>query len=577
MLPPVISVPSSQISYQEQRPLIEIAGGAHANAAAPQMVAPSALDQSAVAARLNMLLLSGRERMAENLAMLAEVFGSAIDVTRKEGESSLAFAMRLAEAIAALPLSQRVKLEGQLARALSGAQLRMLLAALKNPEGADAAKLSMLIELARTAERDLAARSVVTSYRQNAAEAKSEAHNPPSAARTASPATAAEQLTAPDATETATTPAPLPMPEAENTATPATAAAKPALKSDVAAPEANAPKTALSEGADEAQEQAADAPEEMLDLPEDVELATTSASPERLIAERSDAHGLQVLLQRSFAAELPTPSAEELTQAEPATDPAPHAEAELDLETASTEREMPQAALSDMEEYSPRSELRRATDTAKSIDRPQTTLLVLKGWQEVDSLLHLVPEDQSQAPGRALVAQAIQAAGVKDMDGLTASSHEPAQPEAMEQKRRGASEAGIWPEEPIDSMDRDGPTQRSFPETILSQWRALEDQFSALRPPFDLPDSAVLPVVSYLFADEAEEEATSEKPRRRDDEEPADQQASGERGEGGNQQRQRDEEPAAETTEDVAADMPSGISADAERANDLYWRMAGWS
>ena len=152
MLPPVISVPSSQISYQEQRPLIEIAGGAHANAAAPQMVAPSALDQSAVAARLNMLLLSGRERMAENLAMLAEVFGSAIGVTRKEGESSLAFAMRLAEAIAALPLSQRVKLEGQLARALSGAQLRMLLAALKNPEGADAAKLSMLIELARTAE-----------------------------------------------------------------------------------------------------------------------------------------------------------------------------------------------------------------------------------------------------------------------------------------------------------------------------------------------------------------------------------------------------------------------------------------
>ncbi len=211
------------------------------------------------------------------------------------------------------------------------------------------------------------------------------------------------------------------------------------------------------------------------------------------------------------------------------------------------------------------------------MDRPQTTLLVLKGWQEVESLPPLPLDDASQAPGRTLVAQAIQAAGGKDLDGTGASIHEHSEAEALEQNRRASTEAGSWQDESIDTIDRDGPAQRSFPETILSQWRALEEQFSALRPPVDLPDSAVLPVVSYLFADEAEEETAAEKPRRRDDEDAEEQQASGEQGEGRERQRQQAEEPAAEGTEEVAADMPSGISADAERANDLYWRMAGWS
>lgn len=579
MLPPVISVPSSQISYQEQRPLIEIAGGGHANAAAPQTVAPSALEQSAVAGRLNMLLLSGRERMAENLAMLAEIFGAAIGVTRKQGESSLAFAQRLAEAIAALPLPQRIKLEGQLARVLSGAQLRMLLAALHNPDGADAAKLSMLIELARTAERDLAARSVVTSYRQNAAEAKSEPQDQPSHGKAASPAVAAEQPSTADGAEPATTAAALPMPGAEQSAadpTPAPAQ-KAAPGQEAASPEAKVAKPDLSENAVEPQEEAADAPAEMADGSNDGELATASASPERLIAERSDAHGLQVLLQRSFAAELPASAAEEPAQPASSADAKSTIHADEQLEAPSADEEMPRANLSDEEEYSPRSELRRATDTAKPMDRPQTTLLVLKGWQEVESLPPLPLDDTAQAPGRTLVAQAIQAAGGKDLDGTGASIHDHAEPEALEQNRRASTGAGSWQDESIDAIDRDGPAQRSFPETILSQWRALEEQFSALRPPVDLPDSAVLPVVSYLFADEAEEETAAEKPRRRDDEEAEEQQASGEQGEGRERQRQQTEEPAAEATEEVAADMPSGISADAERANDLYWRMAGWS
>lgn len=604
MLPPVVAVPSSQISYQEQRPAIDATAGAYGSSAA-QTVAPPATESATAAGRLNVLLLTGRERMAENLALVTDILGTAVGIARNPGESTLAYALRLADAIAALPLPERLKLEGQLAQALKGAQLRMLLASLKNTAGADAAKLSLLVELARAKERDLVARSVVTSYRQNAAEPRSDAAqqaNQMKAANTSvvqrsnavAPQAAVEggQAVSPQATRSQ--PA-FPTPAIQKSAD----AEHPAIGAGVAAKTVPGGQS-RSAGAANPQPQSAQAQATTSQLAgEPVRAAsaghtiaagaaeTQAAALQAGIAlEPLDVHSLQALLRRSFAEQVSEPELQNDAALEAAVTKAVLADEVADEQAFADEAAMDGDA-ADMDEYTPRIEMRGSETRAsqaeapRNAERPQT-LLVLKGWREVQTLMPGLVDDGTEAPTRALVAQAMQAAGrtMSDKDEIEPLPRVPQ--EVMEEIRRRAAMPLFTDVEISDAHERGTQAARSFAETLLTQWRVLDEQMTALRLVGDMPNGMAQPLVSYLFATEMEEARKSEEERRHFDdgssEGEAEQQANGQHAED-----ERDE-AAAEETEIVAEDGASeqerdltSLSADAERANDLYWRMAGWS
>ncbi|MGV8939409.1 MAG: hypothetical protein ACOH2J_20005 [Allorhizobium sp.] len=171
MLTPVLSISNSQISYQEQRPPHTRETPYPASAQQPLPVAPPGVDQnSVIAGKLSLLLLSGQERMSANLIVLADLIGRALGIQRRDSETNASFSGRLSEALANLTPAEAARVQRQLSQVFSGIQLRMITEAFRNPAGPDAAKLSVFLELARYKDRDLAARTVVTSYRQYSGE-----------------------------------------------------------------------------------------------------------------------------------------------------------------------------------------------------------------------------------------------------------------------------------------------------------------------------------------------------------------------------------------------------------------------
>lgn len=207
MLPPVQAISNSGTSYpdarKQQETLIDVAARPVAN---PQPAAQVIEQNTAIAGRLNMLLLSGQERMSQNLASLIDLLGRAMKVERNEGESLSGYATRLVQTLASLPPDDRQTVQRQLAQLFGGLQLRTLIEAFRNPVGPEAAMLSIYLELYRNKDRDLAARSAVTSYRQNAGEQKlaaeaaplPPARTPPQASRSPASETAARPMTTPE-------------------------------------------------------------------------------------------------------------------------------------------------------------------------------------------------------------------------------------------------------------------------------------------------------------------------------------------------------------------------------------------
>ena len=167
MLPPLRSTSGSGSSFQNHSSL---ASGTHQAAQATytvQVVDWKGDSNSSSAGKLNVLLLAGRERIADHLSMLADAVGKAINLPRREGEGSGDYILRLAEAVSRLGPRQRADVERQLNLVLQGLKLRFLFEAFSNPAGPQAARIVAYMETARYKDRDLAARSVVTSYRQN--------------------------------------------------------------------------------------------------------------------------------------------------------------------------------------------------------------------------------------------------------------------------------------------------------------------------------------------------------------------------------------------------------------------------
>lgn len=175
MLPPVQAISNSGTSYPDSRKPQETLIESAARSATSAQPAAQGLEQnSAIAGRLNMLLLSGQEqeRTSQNLASLIDLLGRTMKVERNDGESLGGYATRLFQTLASLSPEDRQTVQRQLAQLFGGLQLRTLIEALRNPAGPEAAMLSIYLELHRNKDRDLATRSAVTSYRQNAGEQK---------------------------------------------------------------------------------------------------------------------------------------------------------------------------------------------------------------------------------------------------------------------------------------------------------------------------------------------------------------------------------------------------------------------
>lgn len=172
MLPPVLASPASYASATDAKPRPEQPAGSRATALAPPP-APTPINQnSAIAGQLNIMLLSGPERMSQSLSVLADVLGAALKIERRSDETPGDYMGRLIEGIAALPAADRLKLQKLLNQSFAGLQLRTLLAAMAAPSGPERATLALYLELYRQSDRDGATRSVISSYREAAGEAR---------------------------------------------------------------------------------------------------------------------------------------------------------------------------------------------------------------------------------------------------------------------------------------------------------------------------------------------------------------------------------------------------------------------
>ncbi|KAF5887254.1 hypothetical protein [Rhizobium sp. PEPV16] len=168
MLTPVRAASNASFSSQGQTAAIVASGLGHSAIAPAPVNAVEAADlNSAIAGKLNILLLAARERMVEALFDVIDAAGRSISLDRGDDESSLAFASRLADAIRRLPAARIDEVERQLTAQGHGLPLRTIAEALKNPTGPEAARIVAYLEIVRYKDRDLAARAVVRSYGQN--------------------------------------------------------------------------------------------------------------------------------------------------------------------------------------------------------------------------------------------------------------------------------------------------------------------------------------------------------------------------------------------------------------------------
>ncbi len=168
MLSPIRSASNASLSSQGQTAAI-VAGGLGRSVVAPTPVnAVEAADlNAAIAGKLNILLIAARQRMIEALLDIINATGRTIALQRGEGESDQAFATRVADAIRRMPDAQIDAVERQLSDDGHSLPLKMIAAALRDPTGPEATRVITYVEMINYKDRDLAARAVVRSYRQN--------------------------------------------------------------------------------------------------------------------------------------------------------------------------------------------------------------------------------------------------------------------------------------------------------------------------------------------------------------------------------------------------------------------------
>ncbi|MCQ1851736.1 hypothetical protein [Neorhizobium galegae] len=164
MLPPVRT--SSFVDYQtpSQQPMLRQRIDVANAAANSGLIGSSPMS----AGRLDILSLSAQLQLAQGFSIFAETIGRLIKVPRREGEALADYAQRLSDAVKAMNPAEKAALERTLNQLVKGISLRLLVEILNNPASPEAARIAIQLETAQLLDRDLAAKAVVSSYRQNA-------------------------------------------------------------------------------------------------------------------------------------------------------------------------------------------------------------------------------------------------------------------------------------------------------------------------------------------------------------------------------------------------------------------------
>ncbi|MDQ0420397.1 hypothetical protein J2045_001416 [Peteryoungia aggregata LMG 23059] len=178
MLPPVRASASQYATAVDVRMRPDDAGAPQLPASPMPAASATTGQNAAIAGQLNMMLLSGPERMSQNLGALAEVLGTALRIEPRLNETPGDYMARLIEGIATLPAVDRLKLQKLLMQSFAGLQLRTLLEAMANPAGPERATLALYLELYRQKDSDGVTRAVISSYRELGEETRANAAAP---------------------------------------------------------------------------------------------------------------------------------------------------------------------------------------------------------------------------------------------------------------------------------------------------------------------------------------------------------------------------------------------------------------
>jgi hypothetical protein len=552
MLPPVRT--SSFVDYQtpSQQPMLRQRIDMANTAANSGLIGSSPMS----AGRLDILSLSAQLQLAQGFSIFAETIGRLIKVPRREGEALADYAQRLSEAVKAMNPAEKVALERTLNQLVKGISLRLLTEILNNPAGPEAARVAIQLETAQLLERDLVAKAVVSSYRQNAG-----AEQVPSALP--QPANAA-----PSASSQASVPAP----ETEGQA--AQPGAETAI--DGASPEA----------------MAADAQDP--DVPR-VSTATfnTTPDPTMLSAE---------------AEALPTPTDDHASQmsAENDLDAAP---ASVSAQEAAElpESEMPEIAAARADETtenpSPaRPDDGRQTASAAAGDRrmsqpvfydgPALARLSQRGLEQQNGVRGPNAEKMANGATTVWLAEVLAEATSELLEGLPVAARQLPEQQALQQltdkelfgksamqanEAASAAAAKSVPpatDEPASTGSTGSTTGPSA--NASSQATAATELAEQLALPIAMPhafrEGVALPYVAYPPEErERDPEERKTKAISETDEDGEQQHSAGEQAFG---EERQDED---HTQDDEGDDASKEAVEDADRANDLYWRMAGWT
>ncbi len=167
MLPPVHAIQNAAPAAQIPQPSAVPGRGPSAETAVP--IDAATRDANAIVAdKLTALIMTSRPGMTQELARVIEAIGKVLDLPRQNGEADVAYALRLAEGLRSATPAQRNAVEQLLKQLAPGADIKIVIEALKNPTGEAAARLGALVEAARFNARELAVRAVVSSYSQGA-------------------------------------------------------------------------------------------------------------------------------------------------------------------------------------------------------------------------------------------------------------------------------------------------------------------------------------------------------------------------------------------------------------------------
>jgi len=188
MLPPVRAALSSTADYQNQtQATVNPARVTSSPASAQSQSISNAILSGA---RLDAASLSAQLKLAQGSSILAETIGKLLKTPRRENETLIDYTARLFEAVQALKPQEVANVERLLNQIVKGISLRLMAEILKEPSGPAAARLAAHIETANIAQRDLAAKTVVSFYRQNGSAETPPAGNGPRLQQAASPAAA---------------------------------------------------------------------------------------------------------------------------------------------------------------------------------------------------------------------------------------------------------------------------------------------------------------------------------------------------------------------------------------------------